>query len=312
MAWIATLLSVNFGLACFRMTIPLLLPAMGGLFSEITGVLNIALEGMMLVGAFTGWYYAYLTHNVWIGVLAAIGAGVLFGLFHAVITVSIGADQIVTALVENMVALGLTSTLLFAATASALGDTSSPILPQMPIPILSKIPVLGPLFFSQDILFYLAVLMIPLSYWVFYKTTWGLSLRSVGEHPIAADTLGIHVLRTRYIGVVISGVLASLGGASLTVGDLHMFVQNMTAGRGFIAFTAIIFGKYRPGLTAAACLLFGVVDAFQLRLQGLGVALPSEMFLMLPYVITLLMLIFVVHSSYRPKAQGVPYIRGQR
>lgn len=304
--------SADFLIACIRMTTPLLLAAMGGIYSEKTGVLNISLEGMMLVGAFTGYYISYSSGSAAAGIIAAIIIGALMGLFHALMTVTLRCDQVVTAVGINVFALGVTSSLfrtLFGVTTSQL---ESPGLEPIAIPILSKIPVIGSVFFEHIWLVYLAFLMVPVTHYIMFYTNWGLNIRSVGEHPRAADTLGVNVYAVRYICVTFSGIMAALGGASLSIGGLNSFLDNMTAGRGFIAFAAIIFGKFNPIGTFLACLLFGTADAFQLRLQAMGSPLPHHLFLMLPYLVTLLTLIFFVGPSIAPRSQGVPYVRDER
>ncbi|MGI9861467.1 ABC transporter permease [Moorella naiadis] len=310
--FLAAISSVDFLIASLRMTTPLLLAAMGGIYSERTGVLNIALESMMLIGAFGSFVWGYYSGNPYLGLLAAIFLGLIMGLVHAFFTVTLRCDQVVTAVGENIFALGVTSTLYRTFFGVTTLQPESPGLPQLALPYLSQLPVLGPILFNHTILVYTGLLMVPLTYLVMFRTTWGLKIRSVGEHPRAADTLGINVYLVRYTCIIISGILASLGGASLTVGGLRYFQENMTAGRGFIAFAAIIFGRYNPVGTFIATLLFGVTDAFQLRMQAMGVPLPHHIFLMLPYIVTLLALIFLVGPSIVPRAQGIPYVRYER
>lgn len=304
--------NIDFLVASLRMTTPLLLAAMGDIFSERTGVLNIALESMMLIGAFGSFIFAYYFGNPYVGILAAVALGVLMGLNHAFFTVTLRCDQVVTAVGENIFALGVTSTLYRILLGATPIQPEAPGLPVLRIPWLSQIPGVGSLLFNQNILVYLALIMVPITYIILFHTTWGLKIRAVGEHPRAADTMGINVYLTRYICVVISGIMASLGGAALTVGGLRYFMDNMTAGRGFIAFSAVIFGRYNPWGTFIATALFGVTDAFQLRMQAMGFNVPYHIFLMLPYVVTLLVLVSVVGSTVAPRSQGMPYIREER
>lgn len=304
--------SFDFLSASIRLTIPVLLAAIGDLYCERAGVLNIGLEGMMLTGAFASFATAVFTSNPYKGLLVAIVVGLLFGLVHAFLTVSLGCNQVVTALGENMFAMGITATLnpIFFNVSSKL--TKCPVLPNIAIPGLKELGEIGEVFFNQNILYYLAVIMVPLTYVLFYHTTAGLKIRSVGEHPKAADTLGINVIAVRYFTVVLSGVFASLGGAAMTVGNLSFFQDGMTAGRGFIAFAAVVFGRYSPIGVFTGSVLFGLMDALQLRLQAVGFAVSYYMFLMIPYIVTILALIFFGGKSFVPKAQGVFYIRDER
>ncbi|GFN22117.1 ABC transporter permease [Thermanaeromonas sp. C210] len=311
-AILAIISSLDFLVAGIRMTTPLLLAAIGDIFSERTGVLNIALEAMMLIGAFGSFIFAYYSGNAYVGVLAAILLGGVMGLVHAFFTVTLRCDQVVTAVGENIFALGVTSTLYRILLGATPLQPESPGLPQLAIPVLDQIPVLGTVLFKHNILVYLGLLMVPLTYAVLFHTTWGLKIRAVGEHPQAADTLGINVYLVRYACIILSCVLASLGGASLTVGGLRYFMDNMTAGRGFIAFAAVIFGRYNPWGALIATLLFGFTDAFQLRMQAMGLDLPYHLFLMLPYVVTLVVLVFMIGRSVVPRSQGIPYVREER
>lgn len=301
-------LSLDFLSASIRLTIPLLLAAMGGLYCERAGVLNIGLEGMMLTGAFASFTATVVTGNPYIGLIVAVIVGLLLGLIHAFLTISLGCNQIVSALGENMFAVGITATfnLLFFSTSSTL--TKSKILPSIAIPGLSEFGEIGQILFNQNIFYYIAIITIPISYIIFYYTTFGLKIRSVGEHPRTADTLGVNVKRIRYITVIISGIFASLGGASMTIGNLSFFQDGMIAGRGFIAFAAIVFGRYSPIGTLGGSLLFGIMDATQLRLQAIGLDISYYVFLMIPYTVTILVLIFFGGKSFVPKAQGIFYI----
>ncbi|QGP92279.1 Branched-chain amino acid transport system / permease component [Neomoorella glycerini] len=311
-AILAAVSSLDFLIASLRMTTPLLLAAMGDIYAERTGVLNIGLESMMLFGAFGSFILAYYSGNPYTGLLAAIVLGLIMGILHAFFTVTLRCDQVITAVGENILALGITSTLYRTIIGVVTQQPESPGLPQIPIPFLHKIPILGSLLFDNNILTYAALLMVPVTYIILFHTTWGLKIRAVGEHPRAADTLGINVYLVRYLCIIISGILASLGGASLTVGGLRYFLDNMTAGRGFIAFAAVIFGRYNPIGAFFATLLFGVTDAFQLRMQAIGIPVPHHIFLMLPYVVTLAALVFLAGPAFVPRSQGIPYIRDER
>lgn len=300
--------------ATIRLSTPLLFAAIGGLFSERSGVINIALEGKMLLGALIGFMIAYSTGNPWLGLLGAMVAGALVGLLFAYVTVTLGADQIVTAVAINLIMVGLTGVVFRLMKASSSGSLSAPTFPVWNIPLLSDIPFIGPLFFNHLPLVYLAFLLVPLSSFVFYRTTWGLAVRAVGEHPRAADTLGVKVPRVRYLCIIWSGMMAAVGGVVLSIGFNSTFIENMIAGRGFIAFSAIVFGKWTPLGSLLASLLFGFADAFQLRVQAgilapLGMPeIPYQFPVMLPYVVTLVALFFTGRMHW-PAAAGVPYKR---
>ena len=308
-----------FSVALFASTIraatPLILAALGGVFSERSGIVNIALEGIMLIGAFfaviISYYAAQLGFpplaSALLGLAGAVVFGILISMIHAVVSIQFRADQVVSGVALNILALGLTGFLLQLIFETSGNSPSVPNLPATAIPGLSSIPIVGDIFFNQPPIVYLALLAVPLSAFVLYKTPLGLRLRSVGEHPQAADTMGINVFKLRYLGVALSGVLAGLGGAYLSLGQLNIFTENMTNGRGFIALAAVIFGKWNPWGAAGACLLFGLADAIQISLQNAGVNIPSEFLLMFPYVVTLIALAGFIGQSRPPAASGVPY-----
>jgi ABC-type uncharacterized transport system permease subunit len=304
--------------ATIRLTTPLLLAAMGGLFNERAGVINIALEGKMLLGALIGFMVAFTWGDPWIGLVAAMIAGAVAGLLFAYVTVSLGADQIVTAVALNLMMLGLTGVIFRLFKAANSGSLSAPSFNPWPIPILSDIPIIGPVLFNHLPLVYFGFLLVPLAHFVLYRTTWGLSVRAVGEHPRAADTLGVKVLRVRYLTLMWSGAMAAAGGVVLSIGHNTTFIENMTAGRGFIAFSAIVFGKWTAIGTMLASLLFGFADAFQLRIQAgilthlynmLGIEGIAYQFpVMLPYLVTLIALFFIGRMHW-PAAAAIPYNR---
>lgn len=295
--------------ATIRLAIPILLAALGGMYSERSGIINIGLEGMMLMGALAGVVGSSFTGSPWVGLLLALLAGGLLALIHAYFTISLQVDQIVSGIAINILSLGLTSFLF----RLIFGITTSPIrvnaFAPVPIPLLSKIPVLGPVLFSQNVLVYLALLLVPISAFFLYRTTEGLKIRTVGEHPKAADTAGIPVFRVRYICTVVSGILAGLGGVFLSLGQFNMFVDNMVAGRGFIAVAAIIFGKWNPWGILGASLIFGAADAIQVRLQTAGLGIPYQFSLMFPYILTIIALTGLVGRTVPPAAEGKPYVR---
>jgi len=295
--------------ASLRLAVPLAFAALGGLYSERSGVLNIALEGMLLTGAFTSAAATFYTGNVWIGVLAALVFGGLVGLLHAFLCVTWRVDQLVSGLAINLVASGLTS---FLARLVFHGGSAQrlPGIEPISIPVLANIPLLGLL--QQDIFVYLLLVLVPLSTYILFYTNPGLTLRSVGEYPKAADTSGISVQRVRYICVIISGCLAGLGGAYLTLVQVKYFAEGMSAGKGFIAIAALIFGKWHPVGTALACLLFAATEALQLRIQALGINIPYQFLVMLPYAIAILALVGLAGKSTPPAALGVAYVKENR
>lgn len=291
-----------------RSATPLMFAAIGGIFSERSGIVNIALEGIMLSGAFTAVMVTYYVGNPWIGVLAAMVIGVLISLIHAVISIEFKANQVVSGVAINMLASGLTSFFLRAIFKHAGQSPSVQDLGQVTIPFIKDIPFIGTIVSGHSPMVYLAVISIFLANYVLFKTTFGLRLRSVGEHPEAADTLGINVSKIRYLCVAISGFMAGLGGATLSIGLLNLFNEDMTAGRGYIALAAVIFGKWKPFGALVATLIFGVADAMQMLAQTLQITfLPREIWVMMPYVLTLLALAGFIGRSIPPKASGVPY-----
>lgn len=294
-----------------RLAVPLAFASLGGLFSERSGVLNIALEGMLLTGAFTSAVATFYTGNVLLGVFASLIAGGLVGLLHAFLTVTLRIDQLVSGLAINLVAGGLTSflsRLVFNGSSTQRIPGIEPIM----IPGLANIPLVGPLLFQQDILVYLLLFSVFISTYILFNTSPGLTLRAVGEYPKAADTAGVSVQQVRYLAVVVSGCLAALGGAYLTLVQVKYFAEGMSAGKGFIAIAALIFGRWHPIATALACLLFGATEALQLRIQALNANIPYQFLIMLPYVTALLALVGLAGQSTPPAALGVPYLKENR
>ncbi|TAF08965.1 MAG: ABC transporter permease [Nostocales cyanobacterium] len=276
--------------ASFHLAVPLTYAALGGLYSERSGVLNIALEGMLLSGAFTAAVTSFYSGNPWLGILATLIVGGLVGLLHAFLCVSLRVDQLVSGLAINLVASGMTSflaRLVFSGNSTQRLPEVKPII----IPGLMNIPLIGNLLFQQDMLFYLLFLLIALTTYVLFNTSFGLTLRAVGEYAQAADSAGVSVEWVRYLAVIISGCLASLGGAYLSLVQVRFFAEGMSAGKGFIAIAALIFGRWHPQGTALACLLFGATEALQLRIQALGANIPYQFLLMLPYAIAIVALV---------------------
>jgi ABC-type uncharacterized transport system permease subunit len=288
----------------------LLLPALGGVISERSGVINIAMEGMMLVGAYAGVMGARATNSVVGGVLIAIIAGSLLALVHAIVSVNFKADQIISGIAINLAALGLTNYLLPLQTGGqgvpSLGNNLR--LLNISLGPISHIPFIGPVFFQQNIVFYIAALILLGIHFLLFHTNAGLRIRAVGEHPQAADTAGVNVQLVRYMCVIGSGALSGLAGAFLSMGIAGIFNSDMTAGAGFIALAAMIFGKYTPFGTAGACFIFGLGEALSVRMQDTGIS--PNLLSMLPYIITLIALVGLVGRTVAPAADGIPYEPG--
>jgi general nucleoside transport system permease protein len=288
----------------------LLLPALGGVISERSGVVNIAMEGMMLTGAYAGVMSALATHSVIGGVIGAMIAGGLMSLVHAIVSINFKADQIVSGIAINIAALGLTNYLLFIQTGGQGVPTLSNTLrlPTLSWGPLANIPFIGQVLFQQNVIFYIAVLVLLGIQFLLFRTNIGLRIRAVGEHPQAADTAGINVRLMRYMCVISSGLLAGLAGAFLSMGIAGIFNSNMTAGTGFIALAAMVFGKYTPWGTAGACVIFGLGEALSVRLQDSGVS--PNLLSTLPYLLTLVALVGLVGRTVAPAADGIPYEPG--
>lgn len=294
--------------ASLRLSVPLAFAALGGLYSERSGVLNIGLEGLLLAGAFASAATVFYTGNVGLATLTAFGVGGLVGLLHAFLCVTLQVDQLVSGLAINLSVAGLTaflSRLVF----NSETTQSLPEIDAIAIPGLHQIPIVGSLLFNQDPLVYLLLLLVPFSSYLLFKTSLGLTLRAVGESPRAAETAGIPVILVRYLSVVLSGCLAALGGAYLVLVHVKFFIEDISAGKGFIALAALIFGRWHPVGTVLACLLFGATEALQLRIQALNLNIPYQFLVMLPYITALFALVGLVGKSTPPAALGVPYIK---
>jgi general nucleoside transport system permease protein len=294
-----------------RLSTPLIFAALGGLYSERGGVINIGLEGMMLAGAFTAAAVTVFTHSPWVGVLAAMGAGLLAAALHGLATIRYRADQVVSGTAINILFLGapaLLSGALFDSTGATPQLPRDEVLPDLVIFNADRTPVLASIF-NQKPLVYLALGLVALTSYVLYRTRLGLRLRAVGENPEAADTAGVSVARMRYAGVLISGALAALGGAYLSIGQNSLFTRNMTAGRGFIALAALIFGKWDPVGVMLACFLFGCAEAISIRMQGTVVNIPNQFIQMIPYILTMVVLAGLIRRVTPPKSLGVAYVK---
>jgi ABC-type uncharacterized transport system permease subunit len=297
-----------------RMATPLVLAALGGLYSERAGVINIALEGLLLAGAFTAASVTYYAHSPWVGLGAAIVAGAAVAGILALACIKFKADQVVTGTGINILFIGLPAVL---SGALFLSSGSTPQIPKENL--LPELSHFVPGFMAQwrifsdvSVISLIAVLVVLVTAYILYRTPFGLRLRAVGENPEAADAAGVAVNRLRYIGVLISGALAGIGGAYLSIGQSSLFTRNMAAGRGFIALAALIFGKWRPVQTMLACLLFGFADALTIQMQGVaklpsGEDIPVQFIQMIPYIVTIVVLAGFIGQSRAPKALGTAY-----
>jgi simple sugar transport system permease protein len=294
--------------ATLRFATPLLFGALGGIMSERSGVINVGLEGMMLMGAFFGIFGADVFGSWFLGVLAGIAAGGVLAFVHAVFSIALRADQVVSGVAVNLLALGLTGYIFIAHYGDQGTPGEIPSVPEVTLPLVKDIPFVGDAIGKMSLLTWLALLLVPLMALYLYRTPAGLRLRSVGEKPRAADSVGIAVLRTRYLAVVASGCLAGLGGVYLSIALVHSFNQGMTAGRGFIALAVVIFGAWRPyGALAGAC-LFGFSSAVAQRLPAFSESL-AVLFQALPYVLVLVVVAGLIGRSRPPAAIGVPYVK---
>jgi len=291
-----------------RLATPYLYATIGETFGQRSGVLNLGVEGIMLMGAYAGFYAVFTTGNLLLGLLAAMVVGGLLGLFMAFISVTLQAEQGISGIGVYLFGLGM-SDLLFQKTLGTVETVSgfSPIH----IPVLSDIPVIGEIFFSHNLLVYGAFALVPVAWFVLNKTTLGLNIRAVGENPEAADSLGVSVSRVRYFTVTLGGVLSGVAGASLSIALLNVFQQNLTNGIGFIAVALVYFGGWRPLGVLAGSLLFSLVNALQVWVQTLGIPVPSEIAVMMPYVLTILVLVVAVQRVRPPAALTKAFERGE-
>ena len=304
------LVTANLWQAALAAAVLLLLPALGGVISERSGVVNIAMEGMMLTGAFFAVVADLAWHNPWLATLVAIVAGGLMALIHAVVSIRFRADQIVSGIAINIFAAGLT--LFLVNRIYGIQDvghiSSAEALPNFDVPVLDQIPFIGQVFFKQNVIVYVALALLVIVHIVLFRTRLGLRIRAVGEHPQAADTAGINVYAIRYGAVVTSGLLSGLAGAFLAIGVSNTFVPNMTDGRGYIALAAMIFGKWTPGGAFVACLIFGLGEAIYANNSIIHIS--AYLLSMLPYILTLIVLAGIVGRSSPPASDGIPYVPG--
>lgn len=292
------------------LAVPIVFGALGGVIGERAGVVNIAIEAQLLAGAFTAAVVGSVTDSPWLGLLAAIVSGVLVAAVLAVFAITYRVNQVIVGVVLNVLVIGLTSffySQVLVPGAERLNDTTR--FERIAIPLLSKIPIIGPALFNQTVVVYLMYLAVPAVWFALGRTRWGLRVRAVGEHPKAADTVGIKVERTRWRAVLIAGGVAGVGGAFYTVVSVSSFGKEMTAGAGFIALAAVIFGKWDPIRAALAALLFGFASNLEGALSIVGAPVPSQFMLMLPYVVTILAVAGLVGRSRGPAAAGEPYVK---
>jgi len=289
-----------------RLATPYLFASIGEAFSQRSGVLNLGVEGQMILGAFTAFYVVINTDNLWLGVLAAMGVGGLMGLAMGFVSVTLKAQQGISGIGFYLFGLGM-SNLLFQTLVGTVETVSG--FPDIPIPVLNRIPVIGELFFNKNLLVYLAFLLVPVASFVLNKTNLGLKIRAVGENPEAADSLGVSVSKIRYFTTIFGGMMSGLSGASLSIALLNVFQLGMTAGQGFIAVALVYFGAWRPWGVLAGALLFSLVNGLQLWIQVLGINIPSEFAVMMPYVLTILVLTASRTKYAAPSALTKPFER---
>jgi ABC-type uncharacterized transport system permease subunit len=295
--------------AAVRAGTPVLFATLGEIFAERAGILNLGVEGMMLVGALAGFVTTVRTGNPWLGVVAAGAAGGALSMIHGLLCITLRANQVGSGLALTIFGTGLSAALgrgYIGVPASGFHTAA--------VPGLSQLPVLGPVLFQQNPLVYLSYLLVPVAWFLLYRTRWGLDIRAVGEQPEAADAMGVNVARVRYTGVAVGGVLAGIGGTFLSTAYTSMWIENMTAGRGWIAVALVIFATWDPVRAVAGAYLFGGVNALQLNLQAAGTRLPIYLLLMAPYVFTIFVLVLATQETARkrlgaPAALSVPYSR---
>jgi len=294
--------------SAIRLATPYLYAAVGEAFAQTSGVVNLGVDGIMLVGAYSAFFVALNTGNLWLGILAAMIVGLLMGLLMSLISVTLKAEQGISGIGLHLFGLGLSS-LLFKVTIGTVKtiDGFQPVK----LPLLGDLPVIGEIFFQHSLPVYGAFLLVPLAWWFMDRTTWGLKIKSVGQNPAAADSLGVSVNRVRYFSVCLGGVLAGVAGASLSIALVNLFQENLTAGQGFIAVALVYFGGWRPLGIMGGALLFSTVNAFQLWMQVLGVKIPSDIAVMLPYLLTIAVLAVTVSRARQPAALNKPFERGE-
>ena len=310
---LAQVFQVGFFAALIRIATPLVFGTIGELFAERSGVLNLGIEGTMMLSAMTGFSAAYFTGSLWLGILAAVVTGILAGLLMALLTVSLGLSQHVSGIGTTLLCSGLSFffyRLIFGQPSSIPNIKPFDVVP---IPVLAAIPVIGPILFDQFTLVYLAMAVVPLSAWVLYRTPWGLNLRTVGENPDAAYSAGVSVTAMRYQALMIAGALMGLAGAFLSMAQFNAYTFGVISGRGWVCIALIVFGQWSPWKSAAGALLFAFIDALQLRLQASSIInVPYEVFLMMPFVFTIIGMALVSRNARAPAALLKPFRKEER
>jgi ABC-type uncharacterized transport system permease subunit len=294
-----------------RLSTPIILAGLGEVLTERSGVLNLGVEGVMLMGAFASFWGTFVTGSPWLGILIGLAVGALMGLLMAFFSVTLRVDQVITGMGIYLLGMGMSSFLYRIAFGVRTIPPSIEGLSDISIPGLSDIPVLGPLLFQHDALVYLALVLVVLISLLLAKTTLGLKIKAVGENPEAADTVGVNVTAIRYLCVILGSMLGALGGAHISIAHLKIFADNMTVGRGFIAVAIVYFGKWRPFMTFVGALLFGGAYALQLWIQASGAPIPHQVLLMLPYALTIVVLAIVARQARGPAALTKPFRRGE-
>ncbi|WP_320130294.1 ABC transporter permease [uncultured Sphaerochaeta sp.] len=298
--------------ATIRMATPIALAGLGETISERSGVINIGVEAIMLSGAFFSFLALFTTGSIFLGLLFGMLGGVAASMLHAFLSIRCKANQTIAGLALNFLLLGLTSFLFLMKFGQTTTLPSVAVIKTFKIPLLSRLPLLGEAIFNQDPFVYLLLLLVLLTWILFYKTEWGIILLAVGENPRAADTAGIAVNKVRYLACFANGLLGGLGGTYLSLVKLGFFMENLTAGKGFIALVTVILGRRNPVGVLLASMVIGSAEALQIRLQTMGTNIPAQVFTMLPYVVTVVVLLFSIGRNQDPSALGIPYDRDKR
>jgi len=310
-----TILAIFVGIvhSGIRLATPYLFAALGEMFSQRSGVLDLGVDGIMLMGAFFGFYAVFKTGNPWLGIIVAAGIGILMGLLMAVVSITFQAEQGISGIGLYMFGLGASSLLfktMLGTVEGAQGFSELHFCVTQNF-CLADVPIVGPIFFNHGILTYAAFALVPLSAWVLNKTTWGMKIRAVGQNPTAADSLGVSVAVVRYVSVTLGAMLAGIAGASLSISLLGIFQENMTNGMGFIAVALVYFGGWSPVGVLLGALLFSTVNALQLWVQVLNLPIPSDVAVMLPYILTIVALALPFRRAAQPAALAKPFARGE-
>jgi len=288
---------------------PILLAALGEVITERSGVMNLGIEGIMLIGAFCGFWGALTTGNPWFGILIALIAGALVGVLKAFFSITLKANQVIAGLAIWILGIGLSTYLSRTVLGITPGTVMIPGLEKAPIPLFSNIPFIGKIFFDHNVLVYLTLLLVPILHFILFKTTIGLKIRAVGENPRVADTLGVNVFLIRYLCTIIGAALMGVAGSYLTLGRLFTWVEEVTAGRGWLALAIVFFSKRYPFKALLGAWLFGAAYALQYHLQAMNIGIPYQFLLMLPYIVTIVTLLGIIGREEAPAALGIPYSR---